>query len=90
MPVLQVAIAIESTLRGVLTAEDTTAAKEPHRHAGAGQTGGNYWAKGTGFGTGSTQASWNMDAAYQKQKFEEKNISCLLKVTDFLAIFMPF
>ena len=36
-----------------------------------------YWAKGTGFGTGSTTSEWNMDAMRAKQKSEEKHV-CLV------------
>lgn len=37
-----------------------------------------YWAKGTGFGTGSTAQSWDVEMAIQKKKNEEENITCLL------------
>lgn len=39
-----------------------------------------YWAKGTGFGTGSTQQSWNVEQALMKQKNEEDHITVLLQV----------
>ncbi|KAL1493780.1 hypothetical protein ABEB36_009469 [Hypothenemus hampei] len=39
-----------------------------------------YWAKGTGFGTGSTQQSWNVEQALIKQKNEEEHVSVLLQV----------
>lgn len=37
-----------------------------------------YWAKGTGFGTGSTAQSWDVETAIQKKKTEEENVTCLL------------
>lgn len=37
-----------------------------------------YWAKGTGFGTGSTAQSWDVEMAIQKKKNEEENVTCLL------------
>ena len=40
----------------------------------------NYWAKGTGFGTGSTQQTWNVEMALIKQRNEEKQVSVLLNV----------
>ncbi|XP_059477801.1 baculoviral IAP repeat-containing protein 6 [Neocloeon triangulifer] len=39
-----------------------------------------YWAKGTGFGTGSTQQSWNVEQALQRQKGEEEYVTVLLQV----------
>ncbi|XP_066259587.1 baculoviral IAP repeat-containing protein 6 isoform X2 [Euwallacea similis] len=39
-----------------------------------------YWAKGTGFGTGSTQQSWNVEQALMKQKNEEEHVTVLLQV----------
>jgi len=39
-----------------------------------------YWAKGTGFGTGSTSQSWDIELAMQKKKSEEENVTCLLQV----------
>ncbi|CAG9807884.1 unnamed protein product [Chironomus riparius] len=39
-----------------------------------------YWAKGTGFGTGSTQQSWNVEQALLKQKSEEDFVTVLLQV----------
>ncbi|KAG5670331.1 hypothetical protein PVAND_000606 [Polypedilum vanderplanki] len=39
-----------------------------------------YWAKGTGFGTGSTQQSWNVEQALSKQKSEEEHVVVLLQV----------
>ncbi|XP_072169396.1 dual E2 ubiquitin-conjugating enzyme/E3 ubiquitin-protein ligase BIRC6-like [Diadema setosum] len=40
----------------------------------------NYWAKGTGFGTGSTTSGWNVEEALVRQKAEEEHVTCLLKV----------
>ncbi|XP_063984704.1 baculoviral IAP repeat-containing protein 6 isoform X2 [Diachasmimorpha longicaudata] len=52
-----------------------------------GQTGGRsddkshlYWAKGTGFGTGSTQQSWNVEQALLRQRSEEEHVTVLLRV----------
>ncbi|CAG9813689.1 unnamed protein product [Phaedon cochleariae] len=39
-----------------------------------------YWAKGTGFGTGSTQQSWNVEQALLKQRNEEEHVTVLLLV----------
>lgn len=39
-----------------------------------------YWAKGTGFGTGSTQQSWNVEQALMRQKSEEEHVTVLLQV----------
>ena len=39
-----------------------------------------YWAKGTGFGTGSTTSSWDAEQALMRQKSEEEHVACLLQV----------
>ncbi|XP_076233643.1 BIR repeat containing ubiquitin-conjugating enzyme [Calliopsis andreniformis] len=39
-----------------------------------------YWAKGTGFGTGSTQQSWTVEQALLRQKSEEEHVTVLLQV----------
>jgi len=39
-----------------------------------------YWAKGTGFGTGSTQQSWNVEELLLRQKTEEEHVTVLLQV----------
>jgi len=39
-----------------------------------------YWAKGTGFGTGSTTQSWNVEQALLRQKSEEEHVTVLLLV----------
>ncbi|XP_023289754.1 baculoviral IAP repeat-containing protein 6 isoform X3 [Orussus abietinus] len=39
-----------------------------------------YWAKGTGFGTGSTQQSWNVEQSLLRQRFEEEHVTVLLQV----------
>ncbi|CAK1583351.1 unnamed protein product [Parnassius mnemosyne] len=44
-----------------------------------------YWAKGTGFGTGSTQQSWNVEQALVRQRVEEEHVTVLLQV---LAAYM--
>ena len=39
-----------------------------------------YWAKGTGFGTGSTSQSWNVEQALMRQRSEEEHVTALLQV----------
>lgn len=39
-----------------------------------------YWAKGTGFGTGSTAQSWNVEQALLRQRSEEEHVTVLLQV----------
>ncbi|KAM6366034.1 dual E2 ubiquitin-conjugating enzyme/E3 ubiquitin-protein ligase BIRC6 isoform 10-T11 [Alca torda] len=39
-----------------------------------------YWAKGTGFGTGSTASGWDVEQALTKQRLEEEHVTCLLQV----------
>ena len=56
---------------------------EPKSGQGTGRSDDKshlYWAKGTGFGTGSTQQSWNVEQALLRQKSEEKHVTVLLQV----------
>ena len=46
----------------------------------------NYWAKGTGFGTGSTTSSWDAEQALIRQKAEEEHVTCLLQVSHYLFL----
>lgn len=39
-----------------------------------------YWAKGTGFGTGSTSKSWDVEQALLRQKTEEEHVTVFLQV----------
>ncbi|CAK1550991.1 unnamed protein product [Leptosia nina] len=39
-----------------------------------------YWAKGTGFGTGSTQQTWDVEQALVRQRIEEEHVTVLLQV----------
>jgi len=41
----------------------------------------SYWAKGTGFGTGSTSSGWDVEQAMLKQRAEEEHVTCLLQVS---------
>lgn len=40
----------------------------------------NFWAKGTGFGSGTTQQQWNVDLHVMKRKQDEQNVTHLLRV----------
>uniref|UniRef100_A0A914RS60 Uncharacterized protein n=1 Tax=Parascaris equorum TaxID=6256 RepID=A0A914RS60_PAREQ len=35
----------------------------------------NFWAKGTGFGSGTTQQQWNVDAHVMKRKLDEETVT---------------
>lgn len=39
-----------------------------------------YWAKGTGFGTGSTQQSWNVEQALMRQRSEEEHVTVSINI----------
>lgn len=45
-----------------------------------------YWAKGTGFGTGSTASGWDVEQALMKQRLEEEHVTCLLQVSSAPAL----
>jgi baculoviral IAP repeat-containing protein 6 len=40
-----------------------------------------YWAKGTGFGTGSTMQHWDAEKTLMQQKMEEEHVTCILEVS---------
>ncbi|VDM37229.1 unnamed protein product [Toxocara canis] len=40
----------------------------------------SFWAKGTGFGSGTTQQQWNVDAHVMKRKLDEETVTHLLRV----------
>ena len=40
-----------------------------------------YWAKGTGFGSGSLRSGWNMDQVREKQKKNERQMELIFKVS---------
>ena len=42
--------------------------------------GKQYWAKGTGFGTGSFNSKWNMKETVTKQQQEEALVTILFEV----------
>ena len=45
-----------------------------------------YWAKGTGFGTGPTSSGWDIEQALVKQKNEEEHITSILQVCNRLSL----
>ncbi|KAL4711756.1 hypothetical protein ACJJTC_015822 [Scirpophaga incertulas] len=53
--------------------------------AGKEDKGQLYWAKGTGFGTGSTQQSWNVEQALVRQRTEEEHVTVLLQAVCQIA-----
>jgi len=61
------------------TSTSTSAAQQKSSTEEKSQT---YWAKGTGFGTGSTTSSWDIDQAKLRQKSEEEHVTCFLQVEE--------
>lgn len=39
-----------------------------------------YWAKGTGFGTGSTIQHWDAEKTMMQQKMEEEHVTCIMEI----------
>ena len=39
-----------------------------------------YWAKGTGFGTGSTMQQWDAEKTQMQQRMEEEHVTCIFEV----------
>ena len=64
-------------LSAMQTATTTTTTTAPAQTEEKSQ---QYWAKGTGFGTGSTTSSWDAEQALVRQKQEEEHVACLLQV----------
>ena len=47
-----------------------------------------YWAKGTGFGTGSTIQQWDAEKTLMQQKMEEEHVTCILQIlSSFIKCF---
>uniref|UniRef100_A0A915NRX6 UBC core domain-containing protein n=1 Tax=Meloidogyne floridensis TaxID=298350 RepID=A0A915NRX6_9BILA len=44
------------------------------------QNDGNYWAKGTGFGSGTTQQQWSLSQHVAKRRQDENNVAALLHI----------
>ena len=49
-----------------------------------------YWAKGTGFGTGSVNSKWNMKETVSKQQQEEALVTTLFEVGNEQDLFIMF
>ncbi len=48
-----------------------------------------YWAKGTGFGTGSTAQQWDAERTQMQQKMEEEHVTCILEIlSSFIKCFV--
>ncbi|MEQ2251187.1 Baculoviral IAP repeat-containing protein 6 [Ilyodon furcidens] len=62
----------------------SSSVSEPHisscHSGGTSEEQQLYWAKGTGFGTGSTASGWDVEQALTKQRLEEEHVTCLLQV----------
>lgn len=57
----------------------------PGPQSGGGQ---DFWAKGTGFGTGTTQAQWNLHEHVRRRKLSEEAITCMINTIS--GYLMPF
>ena len=44
------------------------------------EKGNLYWAKGTGFGTGSTMQQWDAEKTLMQQRMEEEHVTCILEI----------
>ena len=51
------------------------------KHSFGNGTKQNYWAKGTGFGTGSTASSWNIEKAMSDKIKEEEELVIIFQVS---------
>ncbi|EDX13491.1 GD20723 [Drosophila simulans] len=65
---------------GSVSGTKTNAPEEATPSATSDDKSHMYWAKGTGFGTGSTTQSWNVEQALLRQKSEEEHVTVLLLV----------
>uniref|UniRef100_A0A914WXR9 Uncharacterized protein n=1 Tax=Plectus sambesii TaxID=2011161 RepID=A0A914WXR9_9BILA len=85
-PVPEAVYLIEQLLRATNAAESNSSAMGGAQVATAPtstaneERGPQFWAKGTGFGSGTTQQQWNVDLHVMKRKQDEDTVTCLLKV----------
>lgn len=61
-------------------ATTTSAKPKPQAIAKNPRPTTDFWAKGTGYGTGNMEEHWSLTAHVEKRKQDEEMISCLLKV----------
>uniref|UniRef100_A0A915E9T2 Uncharacterized protein n=1 Tax=Ditylenchus dipsaci TaxID=166011 RepID=A0A915E9T2_9BILA len=61
-------------------AKNTAVSAPTSTNAAAAKSNANFWAKGTGFGSGSTQQQWNVKEVMARRKQDEENVTCLLNV----------
>lgn len=65
------------------TTKATSNKSKGHGTSRSDDKGHLYWAKGTGFGTGSTTQSWDVEQHILRQRSEEEHVTCLLLVCIF-------
>lgn len=57
----------------------------PSSSQNANNGGQGYWAKGTGFGSGTTSVQWNLNEHVRKRKLNEEAVTCMINtVSGFL------
>ncbi|XP_015038690.2 baculoviral IAP repeat-containing protein 6 isoform X3 [Drosophila pseudoobscura] len=69
-----------TTTNGTAAGAKSSGGDEPTPSGTSDDKSHMYWAKGTGFGTGSTTQSWNVEQALLRQKSEEEHVTVLLLV----------
>ena len=74
-------------IKAATQATQTVSANTSQQKGSSDEKAQNYWAKGTGFGTGSTTSSWDAEHALLRQKSEEEHVTSLLQVPNPSLIF---
>ncbi|KAG1667328.1 Baculoviral IAP repeat-containing protein 6 [Nymphon striatum] len=64
----------------IMSTTKATPKSKGHGTSRSDDKGHLYWAKGTGFGTGSTTQSWDVEQHILRQRSEEEHVTCLLLV----------
>lgn len=85
LPGIQHELVIAATKATALASASQGGAKETAKASKSDDKSQLYWAKGTGFGTGSTTQCWNVEQALMRQRSEEEHVTVLLQaVSSFL------
>ncbi|KAF0299310.1 Baculoviral IAP repeat-containing protein 6 [Amphibalanus amphitrite] len=71
LPALEYQLILATTRNQLLSEAQSQRAGDDRSH--------QYWAKGTGFGTGSTSQKWNVEQAMLRQKSEEEQVTWLIQ-----------
>jgi hypothetical protein len=79
-PHFQQKISSETSVSGSLSGGHGVAEQASHSTVSGEEKSNLYWAKGTGFGTGSTIQQWDAEKTLMQQRMEEEHVTCILEI----------